>query len=228
MGLFNFFKKNASPQPEGIMLPDRPYADESLNLLYNLLFCDVPELFRLNTGTPESYPVTIIFAEQSGAEDLKNVANDPAVDSRYRILACNRLRLQGSAAPNKALLGVIVEVGLDQGLDVLASFADGTARYINQSGKMVIWEAKGDQAANALRQDLFDKSRVVIEQIGPWEQPRRPHPAAGTARITFLVSDGLYFGEAPINTLFGDPLAAPALDCATRLMQFLATRASAQ
>jgi hypothetical protein len=43
------------------------------------------------------------------------------------------------------------------------------------------------------------------------------------ARISFLVADGLYFGEAPLNNLFNDPLAAPALQAATALMQFLTT-----
>jgi len=40
-------------------------------------------------------------------------------------------------------------------------------------------------------------------------------------RISFLVSDGLYFGEGPINDLFKDQLAAPALLATTRLMQYL-------
>jgi hypothetical protein len=40
-------------------------------------------------------------------------------------------------------------------------------------------------------------------------------------RITFLVSDGLYFGEGPINDLFNDPMAKPALITATELMRYL-------
>ena len=41
--------------------------------------------------------------------------------------------------PVVGVLGVIVEVGLDEGLDVLASYQDGTARYINYTGKMILW-----------------------------------------------------------------------------------------
>jgi hypothetical protein len=114
-----------------------------------------------------------------------------------------------------------VEVGLDDGLDVLASFNNGTARYINQSGKILVWETTTDTKANELTQDLFAKSQQIVNQIGPWEKPRKSHPTRGNTRITFLVSDGLYFGEAQTDVLFSDQLASPALATATRLMQYL-------
>jgi len=115
---------------------------------------------------------------------------------------------------------VIVEVGLDKGLDVLASFSDGTARYINQTGKILIWETK-DEISNKLTENLFIKSKQIVDKIGPWDKPRLPHPTKGNVRITFLVSDGLYFGEAPTNVLFNDTLASPALLSATDLMKYL-------
>jgi len=126
----------------------------------------------------------------------------------------------GDKPAKKELLAVIVEVGLDDGLDVLASFSNGTARYINQTGKILIWEAS-DKTSDELTKDLFLKSQQIIDQIGPWDKPRRPYPTKGNVRITFLVSDGLYFGEGPINDLFNDPLARPALNAATGLLKFL-------
>jgi hypothetical protein len=42
-------------------------------------------------------------------------------------------------------------------------------------------------------------------------------------RITFLVSDGLYFGEGPANIFFKDPMAGPVLNAATQLLQFITT-----
>lgn len=56
-------------------------------------------------------------------------------------------------------------------------------------------------------------------------QTERPHPTKGTARITFLVSDGLYFGEGPMDIIFNDPLASPALTSATELMQYVTEKA---
>jgi len=37
--------------------------------------------------------------------------------------------------------------------------------------------------------------------------------------MTFLVSDGLYFGEGPFNALQKDPLGGPVLAKAAQLLQ---------
>jgi hypothetical protein len=84
-----------------------------------------------------------------------------------------------------------------------------------------VWETTTDTKANELTHDLFAKSQQIVNQIGPWNKPRKPHPTRDNTRITFLVSEGLYFGEAPTNVLFSDQLASPALATATQLMQYL-------
>jgi len=103
----------------------------------------------------------------------------------------------------------------------LASFKNGTARYINQTGKILVWETTADEAANKITNDLFTNSQNIINKIGPWNKPRRLYPTKGNVRITFLVSDGLYFGEGPIDVLFKDAMAGPALEKATALVQYL-------
>jgi hypothetical protein len=210
MGLFSFLKKSSDP-----------YKDSGTNLIYNLLFCDNLELYKANHQPPITYPFDIIFSETSSVADLQKIIDDSNADSRVRILAYNKQLSKGHKSGKKELLAVIVEVGLDDGLDVLASFDNGTARYINQTGKMLIWETTTDEKGNNLTNDLFTKSKEIIKQIGPWDQPRRPHPTKGNVRITFLVSDGLYFGEGPMDVLFNDPLASPALTAATELMKYL-------
>lgn len=197
-----------------------PYNDGATNLIYNLLFCDDLALFKTNTQAPYSYPFDILFSETSSVADFQKIIDDPNVESRLKLLAYNQQLAKGHTPKRKDLLAVIIEVGLDDGLDVLASFGDGTARYINQSGKMIIWE-HGDEISNSLISDLFSKSTVIVKQIGPWDQPRRPHPTSGVVRITFLVSDGLYFGEGPMDVLFDDPMAGPALASGTQLMAYL-------
>ena len=209
MGLFNRTKKSTDP-----------YKDESTNLIYNLLFCDNLDLYKSNTEPQYKYPFDKLFSDNNSIDDFKNIINDSSIDTRIKILAYNKLGANGYKIDNKELLAVIVEVGLDKGLDVLASFSDGTARYINQSGKILIWETT-DKTSNKLTKDLFVKSKQVVDKIGPWDKPRRPHPTKGNVRITFLVSDGLYFGEAPTNVLFNDPMASPALLAATDLMKYL-------
>jgi hypothetical protein len=221
MGLFGLFKKSNALTQTTAILADSPYKDSAANLVYNLLFCDDLELYKADAQPPYSYPFDILFPDISTAADLQKIIDDAALDTRVRVLAYNKERASGRNPERKELLAVIVEVGLDGGLDVLASFKNGSARYINQTGKILIWETMTDTKTNELVKDLFVKSQQVVNQIGPWDNPRRPHPAKGSTRITFLVSDGLYFGEAPTNVLFNDPLAGPALKSATGLMQYL-------
>jgi hypothetical protein len=216
MGLFSFFKKSSTTTD--------PYKDTATNLIYNLIFCDNIELFKTNTQKPYTYPFDILFSETSTIADYQKIIDDKNSDSRLKVLAYNRQLSKGHKPVKKELLGVIIEVGLEEGLDVLASFSDGTARYINQTGKMIIWETT-DDASNNLTQDLFAKSQEIVKQIGPWDKARRPHPRKDTVRITFLVSDGLYFGEGPMDILFNDPLASPALTSGTELMQYLMKKA---
>jgi hypothetical protein len=215
MGLFSFLKPSTADQPTA-----GPYKDTATNLLYNLLFCDNLQLYKTNTKRPFVYPFDVLFAENSTPAALLNVASSRVAETRARILAYNRLHSLGHKPDKKELLGVIVEVGLDDGLDVVASYQDGAARYINYTGKLIIWE-KNTEASQKLTKELFSRCEPILSKIGPWNQPRRPHPGKGNARITFLVSDGLYFGEGPINTLFNDQMAGPALSAATALMKYL-------
>lgn len=227
MALFGFFKKS-SPAQQAVQLPGyHPYHDSSANYIYNLLFCDNPAFFRINKQPPYDYPFDILFSEKPEAPSLQKIIDDSGTDTRIKLLAYNRQLALGYKVNGQELMGVVVEVGLDDGLDVLASFADGTARYINQTGKVLMWETTTDTTANQLTADLFTKSRQIVRQIGPWDKPRKPFPAKGNTRITFLVSDGLYFGEGSTDLFFNDQLASPALTCATRLMQYL-TKTSLQ
>ena len=222
MVLFGFFKKSSLPKPAfQAAIPGDPYKDSSANLIYNLLFCDNLDLYKANTKAPYSYPFDILFSETSTVTDLQKLIDDVNTDPRIKALAYNKQLAKGHKPAKKELLAVIVEVGLDGGLDVLASFQNGTARYINQTERILVWETTTDAKANQLTNDLFSKATQIVNQIGPWDKPRKPHPAKGNTRITFIVSDGLYFGEASTNTLFNDQMAKPTLTVATQLMQYL-------
>jgi hypothetical protein len=104
--------------------PIKPYRDDSCNFIYNLLFCDDLKLFETPDPSP---PMTTLLAERPDAAALREIANDAATyDSRIRVVAFNRLREMGEPVPSKLLLGVILEVPVNGGLDTLGAFADGT------------------------------------------------------------------------------------------------------
>ena len=210
-----------SPVASGPAMPDliyRPYAEPRLNFLYNLLFCDDISLFRKQQGADEIGPWATLFGESPNIVELRKIADDQANEGRVRALAYNRLRAISENVPPKILLGVIVEVPLQQGLDVLAAFSEGGVRYLNQSGKVAIFEGQGNPLEDLAKQ-LIATSQPLVNQIGPWDKQRLPPPKAGNVRMTFLVSDGLYFGEGPFGVLQKDSMASSILAKAGELLQ---------
>ena len=220
LGIGSTAKRAADPRAV-----HEPYAEPHLNFLYNLLFCDDPDLFRNHGRVPNDGPWPVLLAEQPDTAALGRIAEDEANEGRVRALAYNRLRSAGEKVAAKQVLGAIVEVPLKQGLDVLAAFSEGGVRYLNQSGKAAIFEGKGNPVEQ-LAMELVSASQAIVDRIGPWEQSRRPPPKAGDVRMTFLVSDGLYFGEGPFGVMQRDPMAGPFLARAAQLLQRVVELAS--
>jgi hypothetical protein len=197
----------------------KPYKDEGLNKIYDLLFCDNIDLYKSETKSPV-YPWDVLLASAPANDKLKAITDDQTLEARHKILAYNLLLKQGAPANQKKLLGVIVEVALSEGLDLLAAFNDGTARYINHSGKLLVWETQTEESKDLIDK-LFSDSMKVIDQIGPWNKARKPCPSKGMVRLTFLVSDGLYYGEGPFEVLERDPMGGPVIQSAAGLMSYL-------
>lgn len=194
----------------------RPYGRSDLDLVYNLLFCDDPRLFESNRPKSQSTLAQVLSATAT-TEALERIADSDAEESRVRLLAYNRLRGKHARVTPGILLGVVVEVPVAGGLDVLAVFKDGRIRYVNHSGRLAVIETPPDQMA--IKGDrVMRAGEAAIGRIGPWDKARLPPPQNGRARLTFLVSDGLYFGEGPRAALARDAVGGPVLSAATDLL----------
>ena len=194
-----------------------PYSSEAANSFYNLLFCDEPVAFSVKSGVDPTPWQATLFSTPADIPALEALASDTTQEGRTRYLAFSRLRHLGVSVQPKRLLGAIVEVPLRGGLDTLAAFTDGGVRYINQSGKLVVIE--GVASFLPLVQRLLSASEATVARIGPWEKPRLAPPKEGNIRLTFLVSDGLYFGEGPMSLMQSDAMAGPIIQRATELLQ---------
>ncbi len=201
-------------------MPVAPYKNTAFNKLYNLLFCDDASLFRASGNAIMDYPWNILVAEKPAVDDLIKVRDDTGLESRCKIIACRLLTANKQPVASGELLGVVIEVGMENGLDTLAAYKDGTARYINQAEKMIVWDAP-TASSQALIDKLFAVSEKVVRQIGPWDKKRLPPPANGDIRLSFLVTDGLYFGEGPFTVLSADAMGGPVISAATALLLFL-------
>lgn len=67
----------------------------------------------------------------------------PDLESRHYLEAWHCLRSLGEIPTDQEstrLLGVVVEVGMAKGVDLVAGYSDHHARYYNHSGAGVVWE----------------------------------------------------------------------------------------
>jgi hypothetical protein len=160
---------------------------------------------------------------QTATEVLLRILDMPNLESRQYLQAWHFLRNLGVNPPNekgKQLLGVVVEVGMEKGVDLVAAYADHSARYYNFSGAGVVWDSPNNSLDGAI-DNLLQAGAVTIQAIGPWKNKRPPAPSRGNVRINLLSPSGLHFGQGPFETLSKDPLGAPVIAAALRLMQTL-------
>ncbi len=195
-----------------------PYAEPQTNTLYNLLFCDEPALFTAGAALPPTSHLAIALNEDSAEADVRRIAEDATAESRARVLAYNWLRRHGLSVEPKIHLGTIVEVHMDEGMDTLAVFVDERARLIGRTGRMSFVETPAATMKQPMK-GLMAASQWLVNQLGPFEKDRLAEPPKGSVRLSFLVSDGLYFGQGPLDGFFRDDRAGPLLAFATQLLQ---------
>jgi hypothetical protein len=199
-----------------------------------LLFGDVPLATWAASGEDDPWARFRVAAEalQRGdrrqAQDaLESIAKTPKLETRHYVEAWMGLRSLGAVPPPgeaKHVHGVVLDMPLDKGLDTLAAYEDGSARYINFSGAVIVWDSAGtDREIDDRVGKVLVAGRALAAMIGPWEGARPPL-RSGNARISLLTPSGLHFGEGPFDAMSRDPMAAPLFIAGTALMQALTSR----
>ncbi len=199
-----------------------PYRDSWVNFMYQLLFCDDLELYKVNTEGAPPYPLNVIYDQDSPVEELQGIVANRELDPRCRILASERLLKEtGESIEAYELLAVIVEVANNGGLDTLAAFCDGTARYINYTEKMLVYEDQ-DEEVEALTDDLFNKSIEVVNGLA-WFADERDGVLAheGDLRMTFILTDGRCVTDLGYEEMLEDPAAREVFQAAGMLLSKL-------
>ncbi len=205
--MWNPFKRQEKPSP--------PALNDDL---YNSLFADNPNLF---VPLKEHRAISWIYANITPTiNELETISEDQTIESRLKFLALNTALNRGTRIQKKIYFGTIMEVPVNGKYDVLAYYSDRRARYYNHSGKGVVYEG-GRDAVDAAIDRAIAASVQICNLIGPWEKPRLPKPAGDLWRFSFLLSDGLYFGQGPMKALESDQMASAMLSSGAEVMQSL-------
>jgi hypothetical protein len=221
--MFNWFKK------------EKPKPASSSVTIRDTLFGDLPmtEWPRdpNTTGEPwagfvQARNYLAVKNNPAAIAILKKITETPGLESRHYLQAWHFLRQLGVNPPEdkaKIVYGVVVEVGMPKGADIVAAYADGTARYLHHRGGGEIWE-RPDSSLDAPIQALLAAGQKVAGYIGPWEQERPEEPENGNVRLNMLTPSGLHFGYGGFQTLSEDPMGNAILSPATQLLQGLTSK----
>jgi hypothetical protein len=182
----------------------QPYKGQSQNLIYNLLFCDNPEVLRSSFKGEPSGPWKTLFSQEASDAELEAIASDEKLETRLRIMAFNALK--GHPAKNsRDILGLILEVGMEGGLETLAIYQDYRVRYINSSEEMLFWETRDPEIDSKIA-NLLDLSRAVITELNMINQPRPAPPARDKYHLTVVASDGLQLYQGRMTSTYSKNL----------------------
>jgi hypothetical protein len=194
----------------------------------DLLFADLDSIMALRVYALGPRPSPIVaMAEAVNRRDVA-AARVALADVLIRHPE-SRLWLQAWALAREAGLppsdttrrvrGVVVEMGLDLGVDTVAGYDDGSARYLNQAGGGVFWDGQPPDVVIVAAVDaLLAAGQAAIEANVP-RAAVRPGPAPhGTAMVAILTEGGIYFGAGPADVLSRDPYGGPAITAAIKLM----------
>lgn len=103
------------------------------------------------------------------------------------------------------VLGVIVEIGQETGLAMIAGFADGTAKAVVGTGSGVAFD-RGDEilVENAAKR-LVDAVLPCVHRMRP--QREHPLPRRGRARFVALTPGGTRVADLDVDAIAESPLA---------------------
>ena len=144
---------------------------------------------------------------EQAIELLNKIVVDNNVETRIMLWSWAALRRLG-VHPNineaDEVRGIVIQVPIKDGVDVLAAYADNTARYVNYAGKIIIWDVP-DAAIGTIIHKLLESSKIPCSQIAAPVVKRVTFPS-NVLHITFLTLGGNRAVEIRTDNLDSSPL----------------------
>jgi|SoiMethySBSTD1v2_1073268.scaffolds.fasta_scaffold36309_4 hypothetical protein len=142
-----------------------------------------------------------------------------AKESRIRLWTWTALRHLGEAPePERAAAveGLVVEVDSGRGVETLAAYADGTARYLLPGGAKFVWDAPDKRLAQPIT-DTLAAAGAIAADLPLGRLAGEPGP--DHARVTLLTPAGPRAVEEPLADI-ASPVSArgPLFAAATALL----------
>jgi len=89
--------------------------------------------------------------------------------------------------------------------DLLVAYQDGTANYLNYSGRAMAWEDSAAAQMQAAVSHCLAVAQVMAKAIGSWNEPSLPPLPAGHAQVMALTASGTTFWASARSSAFSRP-----------------------
>ena len=218
--MFDFLKKKPKPGPT-------PYEQLRGAILANE---ELKVVASRAAGDEQKNSPWALFAQARQAADkteaqehLQRILQSPDLEARVYAQAWQCLRQLGVSPDSTTaaeVYGIVVEVGLNAGLDSVAAYSDHSARYFNHSGAAVIWETETAEM-NQRIDACLEVAEFVRSRTEPGDGPHPAPPGEGMMLVNVLTPAGIHFGAGPMDTMQTDPMGAAVTQSALDLMQAL-------
>jgi hypothetical protein len=148
------------------------------------------------------------------------------LETRHYLQAWSGLRelnCPEGRAGAREILGVVIEAHADHGEnghDILAVYADGSALYLDHKGAVTTWPAADPKLEEEI-DAVLRAAAGILPKIGPWTEKRLPPPEKGNVRLNLLTPIGLCFGEGPFAAIARDPVGGPLVKAGAALVHRL-------
>lgn len=127
--------------------------------------------------------------QQEAIASLHGILDSANVETRTQLWVWSALRGLGERPEAKSafeVLGAVIETPMSGAYDTLAAYVDGSARYLNYSGKAIFWDA-ADSVSKQLCQNLV--SSTIPASAGAKPRTSLSLPRKGK-QVTLLTRSG--------------------------------------
>jgi hypothetical protein len=221
----NLFKKQEPPapkQPISIVMRDTVWGDAPMDQW-------PPQTANAEAEPWNRFAKARTLVSQNKNDEaiqvLRDITELPDLESRHYLQAWKFLRQLKYPVPqdkHNLVYGLIFEVAMPKGLDLLAAYQDCHARFYSYAGSGTVWERPDDRLDKAI-QALLTVGQAIAGAIGTAEKPRPEVPPLGQMRFSMLTPGGLAFGQGPEQALMQDKNARIMVMAAANLLKEITT-----
>jgi len=230
--MFSLFKKKDNTEqqnPQGGILPvlldlrKTLYTNESLDPLLERIQNDSKSVFPWSNFVAANQALKENDKDKAISQLKEIVGTAQGLETRVRLQAWHTLVSLGELPVDTLrgyTQGVVMENHTEKGLDIVAGYVDYSARYWNNAGTGVIWDAR-DPEIDKLIFGLLSVGFEITKRIGVGLRDTPPVPEKGFIRFFIMAYDGSTVGEGRFDQLSKDPMGRVAIDAGLKLMAAL-------